>query len=173
MSAADYTPEVQYTEKPKMQRADWYMVSAGMTVGQRVCGEGELYHVSELDADGENKTKIPSFKPLPLAKQEQVFGRIMYRPYAPTDEELEDLGYINRASKAPPEPKPIENQEDYEAELEKMDAEQLRRLAKDEYKETFPDSMNMKRMRTLLKRMHQQKLDEQTEEEEEEVTTDG
>lgn len=147
------------------KRAEWYRCSEGLTIGNHLCSEGEIHHITELDIDvpdPENPgmlMKAESFQPLSLPEQERRFGRIMYMPYQPTEEELQELGWERTgvvAEDAGSNEQLMDmHKEEFLAELEHMPATRLRQEAAMRYGLSFPESMPAARMRNVLKEYYE------------------
>lgn len=151
--------------KIEAQRAEWYRVSEGFTLNNRVCLEGELFHLSELDSIGPDGSNVESFRPLTINEQERRFGRVMYMPYNPTDEELEALGYEREDVRA--DPTETEEQlealrgntaggDDYKAQLAAMDKAALQSEAQTKWNMALPAEMPENRMRAALLKLNRE-----------------
>jgi energy-coupling factor transporter ATP-binding protein EcfA2 len=149
------------TEPYAAKRAEWYRCSEGLTIGSRILQEGEIMHISEMDIDVPDPQnpgmlmKAESFQPLSLPEQERRFGRIMYTPYQPTEDELQELGWTRDnvvAEDAESNEQLLDqHQEDFLAEIEQMPSQRLRQEGAMRYGLTFPDGMSANRMRGILK----------------------
>lgn len=149
------------TEPYAAKRAEWYRCSEGLTVGNRILGEGEILHITELDIDVPDPNnpgqlmKAESFQPLSLPEQERRFGRIMYMPYQPTDEELQELGWEHVGTTADDseanEQLMETHREEFMNELDQMPAHRLRQEAAMRYGLSFPEAMSVNRMRKILR----------------------
>jgi hypothetical protein len=135
-------------------RAEWYKLSEGMTIGNRVVMDGEIFHISELDTPGPDGHNIESFRPLNAHEQMRRFGRVMYQPYEPTDEELRALGWERedvRADEAEAAAQLEETlDEDYEDYVHGLNRIEMQREAAERWGLNFPDNMPANRMRQIL-----------------------
>lgn len=61
--------------------AEFYRCRAGLTVGMSVCQEGEVIEGSVFQFEGDHQ-------PLSRADQIKKFGRVMYEPYEPDEEDM-------------------------------------------------------------------------------------
>jgi len=71
-------------QEQEVDYAEYYMVSAGFTVGTTVCQEGDIVAGSDMGFSETNP-------PLSEEEQEAKYGRVLYEEYEPDEEEKKTL----------------------------------------------------------------------------------